>query len=92
MDKEIVKKGRSCTAPENCIDCGQHEVIHDPDPTDSFNDDDMAVVCKLAMNPARDVNHRYLANRHPQRSVTMSCRPYNLRKESDRPDWCPLAA
>ena len=25
-----------------------------------------------------------------QRSVTTACRPYNLRKETNVPEWCPL--
>lgn len=24
------------------------------------------------------------------KEITSMCRPYNLRKESDIPDWCPL--
>lgn len=29
----------------NCIDCPSHEVRPDPDPDDSFCDDDIKVVC-----------------------------------------------
>jgi hypothetical protein len=25
-----------------------------------------------------------------QRDITVACRPYNKRKESDVPQWCPL--
>lgn len=24
------------------------------------------------------------------RNITVACRPYNTRKESDIPEWCPL--
>ena len=27
---------------------------------------------------------------HAKRTVTVACRPYNTRKESARPEWCPL--
>lgn len=30
----------------NCIDCGYHEIIPDPDPDDWFCDDDVKVVCR----------------------------------------------
>lgn len=76
--------------PENCRDCRHCEVIADPDPDDWFCDDDKAVVCNLTPNPGRDVTSKWMASHHPQRAVTVSCRPYNLRKECDRPEWCPL--
>lgn len=25
-----------------------------------------------------------------KKNITVACRPYNLRKESKVPDWCPL--
>ena len=74
----------------NCIDCPQHEVIADPDPDDWFCDDDKAVVCKLTLNPGRDVTSKYTASHHIQRSITVACRPYNLRRECEKPEWCPL--
>lgn len=57
----------------NCLDCPHHEVQPDPDPFDSFNDDDEKVIC-----------------RETRKIITSVCRPYNLRKECDIPDWCPL--
>lgn len=59
---------------ENCQDCPHHENRMDPDPDDWFCDDDMKVVCTLTRN----------------KEVTVACRPYNLRKESGVPEWCPL--
>jgi len=47
----------------------------DPDPLDSFCDDDVKVVCTKA---------------DPVREVTVACRPYNVKKETPRPVWCPL--
>lgn len=58
----------------NCIDCPFHKVLEDPDPNDWFNDDDVKVVCTKKRN----------------KNITTACRPYNLRKESEIPDWCPL--
>ena len=28
--------------------------------------------------------------KHMNRTVTDTCRPYNTRKESETPDWCPF--
>ena len=58
----------------NCIDCPFHKVLPDPDPHDWFCDDDMKVVCTKKEN----------------KQITCACRPYNLRKESEVPEWCPL--
>lgn len=60
----------------NCIDCPFHEVRSDPDPDDWFCDDDTNVVC--------------LKTRRKPNVITSACRPYNVRKESDIPSWCPL--
>lgn len=57
----------------NCIDCPNHSVEPDPDPTDWFDDDDKKVICMMN-----------------GRMVTNACRPYNLRKECEVPNWCPL--
>ena len=75
--------------PYNCADCQHHRVIQDPDPDDWFNDDDVAVVCTL--EEKNTVKHsRRASERQDRRLVTAACRPYNVKKESTRPDWCPL--
>jgi hypothetical protein len=61
---------------ENCQDCPHHENRMDPDPDDWFCDDDMKVVC--------------LKTSRKDNEITCACRPYNLRKESEVPKWCPL--
>jgi hypothetical protein len=76
--------------PSNCLDCPFHKVIADPDPHDWFNDDDQAVVCRKVNNDSIDLNSKYVADRQAFKTVTVSCRPYNLRKESNTPKWCPL--
>lgn len=76
----------------NCLDCPFHSIIPDPDPYDSFCSDDIAVVCTKTLNPTRDLNHTYCANRSPFRAITVSCRPYNDRRESSQPSWCPRQA
>ena len=73
-----------------CIDCPHHKVIPDPDPYDWFCDDDCAVVCTLTKNKSKETQSSYLADMSEYRRITVSCRPYNIRKESETPSWCPL--
>lgn len=61
---------------DNCTKCPFHEVRNDSDPDDWFNDDDVKVVC----TKTKRVNNE----------VASSCRPYNIVKESNVPEWCPL--
>lgn len=74
----------------NCTECQNHEIINDPDPHDWFCDDDLAVICKLVFKEKVDINSKYLSDRHPNKCVTVSCRPYRIRQECTIPDWCPL--
>ena len=69
--------------------CKNHEVMRDPDPDDWFCDDDCAVVCKLTKNKRRKIGSRYLSERSEFKIVTCACRPYNLKKETEIPNWCP---
>jgi hypothetical protein len=73
-----------------CIDCPHHSVIGDPDPTDSFCDDDLAVVCKKEKNPCQNLDSKWLSDRSERRVVEPSIRPYKLRQEATVPSWCPL--
>lgn len=73
----------------NCLDCQFHKIINDRDPDDWFCDDDVAVLCQRSPIEANSVS-RYRAERFPLRRVTSACRPYNARKESQTPKWCPL--
>lgn len=73
----------------NCIDCPHHSIISDSDPDDWFCDDDIAVVCTKTKKRKNNIT-RYAADKSPYRCVTISCRPYNARKESETPNWCPL--
>lgn len=73
----------------SCIDCNSHSIINDPDPNDWFCDDDKAIVCTNVNNPKRDVNSSHASDRQEYRVVMCAIRPYNLRKESKVPDWCP---
>jgi len=72
----------------NCLDCPSHKVIADPDPYDSFCSDDVAVICTL-MTQTPDNFPKYYSDAQEFKCVTISCRPYNKRKESETPDWCP---
>lgn len=78
--------------PSNCMDCGHKSVISDRDPDDWFCDDDKAVVCTITPNPKQNTQSRFMADHSAFRATTCACRPYNLRKESDTPTWCPLRA
>lgn len=75
--------------PKNCLDCAFHKVIPDPDPFDWFNDDDQAVVC-TKKKQKKDLESKYRADQQEFKTVTVSSRPYKLRKESETPKWCPL--
>lgn len=73
----------------NCMNCPQHKVECDPDPTDWFCDDDQAVLCTLAKNIHNQ--HRWCDNHvWAHRPITWSCRPHNKRADCDTPEWCPL--
>ena len=60
----------------NCIDCPHHQVLSDPDPDDWFCSDDVKVICEIGPKGKSE--------------ITVACRPYNIRKESKIPDWCPI--
>lgn len=80
------------TGVRNCIDCPRHVVVPDPDPTDWFCDDDVAVLCRLVPNPSENPDKAWQSGApFEYRAVTVSCRPYNDRKECAAPEWCPLA-
>lgn len=78
------------SAPACCLDCPHHVVVvQDPDPDDWFCDDDVAVLCGKTPNTT---GRKFQASKRlfPNRVVTNSCRPYNMRRDSKRPDWCPV--
>lgn len=74
----------------NCIDCEFHKIINDPDPHDSFCMDDVAVVCTKMKNTKQDKDSIYAASRQEYAIITCACRPYRIRKESEKPKSCPL--
>jgi hypothetical protein len=89
IPKKLSKK--TSTKPyANCIDCPHHKVIPDPDPTDWFNDDDVAVVCTKTKNPKQKQSSDSVAERQGFRIITQMCRPYQTKQESKTPSWCPL--
>lgn len=74
---------------KNCIECPNHLIVNDPDPTDSFCDDDVAVLCKLAKNDENCV--RWCDDMlFPHKPITVSCRPHHIHKECNVPNWCAL--
>lgn len=72
-----------------CTECPNHRVVPDPDPTDWFCDDDCAVLCTLkkatSKDPLSNCGHAW-----EFKAVSLSCRPYQVTKESPVPSWCPL--
>lgn len=88
-DKEQARIDAERVVVENCLDCDAHTIIKDPDPTDWFNDDDVAVVCTLKDNDEVKKDSRYMSDMCIYKSITRSCRPHKARKESNVPKWCP---
>lgn len=76
-------------ALDNCIDCPHHKIVPDPDPTDWFCDDDVAVLCTKSENTTKGKAWKS-GEVWPHQAVTTSCRPYGTKDESERPTWCPL--
>ena len=86
----------------NCLDCKKCLVCFDPDPIDSFNNDDMAALCTISTSKGKlckELNYimplgyksdlaEYPCAEDPW--ITVSSRPHQLRKECETPDWCPL--
>lgn len=75
---------------DNCLDCPKHIKGYDPDPFDSFNYDDMYCACTLLPNEKRDNLSLHYSDRQEFKIVTCGDRPYQLKKYSSVPDWCPL--
>lgn len=73
----------------NCLDCQFHKRVNDKDPDDWFNSDDEAVLCTKIPIPAKP-NSRLRWEWHGFRAVTTMARPYQTRRESETPQWCPL--
>ena len=72
-----------------CAKCEFCKIIADPDPDDSFNGDDRAVVCTKVRNPDVKPDSEWVAARNPHRVVEGSVRPYQVGAVPT-PDWCPL--
>jgi len=76
-----------------CDQCPNHRVIADPDPSDSFNDDDCAIVCTKAENPTRGKSPQGCSHRRADASeyrvIESMLRPYEVGKVVP-PTWCPL--
>lgn len=71
-----------------CCQCPNHKVIADPDPNDSFNADDCAIVCtKMKQTPNKQSKH--LADHSEFRIVECGIRPYHTNNV-EIPHWCPL--
>lgn len=72
------------------MSCPFHKVVSDPDPHDSFCSDDEAVLCTKMLPTVADQTRWYDKSRFEFKPITVSCRPYNKRKECETPSWCPL--
>ena len=75
---------------KTCMECPNHLVVGDPDPTDWFCDDDMAVLCKLMKNDKNVQYYMASLGYFEYKPVTTSCRPHHLKRDTEIPIWCPL--
>lgn len=78
------------TRPKLCVNCAFHRIIPDPDLSDSFNYNDMAMVCTKIKNPKQNEKDTHVANRQQFRIITCTDRPYEVERNGTRPTWCPL--
>ena len=62
----------------SCLDCPNHKVMPDPSPDDWFNYDDEKTVCF----------HEKFGK--AGKTVSSMNRPYETKRFSGIPDWCPL--
>lgn len=74
----------------SCLECTNHKIIPDPDPNDWFCDDDVAVVCLSASNDKQNTESKWISDRHPNKVIEPSIRPFKVEKEATVPSWCPL--
>lgn len=74
---------------QKCIDCQFHKVIADPDPTDWFCADDVAIVCTKEIQTI-DRQSKWTSDRQEKRVVSGSLRPYEVKKVAP-PKWCPIS-
>lgn len=72
-----------------CIECPFHRVVSDPDPSDYFNADDVAIICqKVPKEP--DKNSKYNVDRYPFQAIDVALRPYQTKNVTP-PSWCPIS-
>lgn len=58
----------------HCVQCPYHKIESDPDRFDSFNYDDVKLVC---------------TKKRGGRDIAVALRPYEVKQEAI-PKWCPL--
>ena len=74
---------------KNCTQCPHVLIVNDRDPNDWFCDDDTAVLCSLTPWEKGDLGPN-AGGTWAYKPVTVSCRPYQIEKETLVPVWCPL--
>lgn len=62
-----------------CENCIHSQVIPDPDSTDSFNSDNVAICCKLLKQQANPQS-KYYSDRQDLKTIDVSLRPYQVKK------------
>ena len=72
----------------SCLKCAFCKVEPDPDPFDSFCDDDVRIRCTKTSNQTGTMTEYGYKVGVP--FVTVGCRPYHIERESTIPEWCPL--
>lgn len=74
---------------KTCNSCLHVKLVSDPDPDDWFNNDDLALVCKL-MKPLENQFLSQAGLPYENALIASALRPYEVNK-INRPSWCPLA-
>jgi hypothetical protein len=73
-----------------CIECPKHQLIEDAHATDRARADDVAVVCSICPNLARNLESAKSTDHSPHRVVAAGCAPDKVDLQAGVPDWCPL--
>jgi len=62
----------------SCLECEHHKVLPDPDPNDSFNYDDVMIICKKMPCEAYNLNSTRACDNVLFKTIDVMCRPCQL--------------
>lgn len=72
----------------HCNQCPFFKVVHDPDPTDSFNADDISTLCTKCPND-NEARYWFSNKLFEGKVIDVSIRPYQVI-DTKIPSWCPF--